>query len=123
MVLFGFVFRGWGSRVIVALFAATSLFAGIGMLKKRVAANWVAIGYFVVGLLNTLWFWLVNGSFARMQEAMQEVAGGQKLQMDLSSAPSRLLMFLPSAAAMCIVLWFLISRRNAFTDEPRIERI
>ena len=91
------------------------------MLKKRVVANSVAIGYFVFGLLNTLSFWVVPGSFARMQEAMQEVAGGQNLQVDLSSAPYRLMMLLP-AVAMGIALWFLISRRHAFTDEPRIER-
>jgi hypothetical protein len=122
MVLFGFVFRGWAGRLIAALFAGVSLFAGIGMLKKRVVANSAAIGYFVFGLLNTISFWVVPGSFARMQEAMQEVAGGQNLQVDISSAPYRLMMLLP-AAGMGIALWFLISRRHAFTDEPRIERI
>ena len=64
MVLFGFVFRGWAGRLIAALFAGISLFAGIGMLKKRVVANSVAIGYFVLGLLNTFSFWVVPGSFA-----------------------------------------------------------
>jgi hypothetical protein len=122
MVLFGFVFRGWESRLIAALLAGISLFAGIGMLKKRVVANSVAIGYFVVGLLNTVSFWVVPGSFARMQEAMQEIAGGQNLLLNFSSAPSRLMMLL-SVVAMGIALWLLISRRHAFTDGPRIERI
>jgi hypothetical protein len=122
MVFFGFVFRGWAGRLIAALFAGTSLFAGIGMLKKRAVANSVAIGYFVLGLLNTISFWVVPGSFARIQEAMQGVVGGQNVQVDLSSVPYRLMMLLP-AVAMGIALWFLISRRHAFTDEPRIERI
>jgi len=120
MVLLGFIFRGWVSRLIAALFAGISLFAGIGMLKKRLAANSVAIGYFVFGLLNTLSFWVVPGASARMQEAMQEVTGGQNLQLDLSSAPYRLMMLL-SIVGMGIALWFLISRRHAFIDEPRIE--
>jgi hypothetical protein len=116
VVVLGFVFRGFGGRIIGLLFAGVSLFGGIGMLKKQIAANSVAIGYFIFTLLNTFAFWIVPGALARMQDAMQEMMPGQAPQMDLTSAPFKLMMLLPTMVIV-IALWFLITRRQAFLQD------
>ena len=120
IVLFGFVFRGLGSRIVLLLFVAVNSIGGIGLLKKRVEALGVAIGYFVFGLVNTVSFWVVPGSLARMQDAMRELSGGQAIPMDLSSTYLQLMMLLPTIA-MVAALWLLIKARPAFGPFPPIK--
>ena len=117
VVMLGFVFRGFSGRIIALLFAGVSLFGGIGMLKKQIAANSVAIGYFIFTLLNTFSFWIVPGAFARMRDAWQEMMPfGQVPQMDVTSTPFKLMTLLPTMLIV-IALWFLITRRQAFLQD------
>src|SRR5262252_3021646 len=52
LLIFGIVLRGWAAGLALAIFAAISLSAGIGLLKKRVEAHSLAVGYSAFGILN-----------------------------------------------------------------------
>jgi len=77
LLLFGIVLRGWAAGVALALFAAVGLSTGIGLLKKRIEAHSLAVGYFAFGMLNVVSYVVVPGAFTRMQDVIRETQGSQ----------------------------------------------
>src|SRR5579883_3069666 len=118
LLLFGFIVRGYAARAVLIAWGFIGLFAGIGILKKHPAAYSFAIGYFVFGLLNSIVYWAVPGSAARMLDAMREMPGGQTMASNLVNAPFKPFIFLTSAL-MAFVVWYLIKKRRAFLEWGR----
>jgi len=118
LVLFGIVLRGWAASLALAFLAAVSLSAGIGLVKKRVEAHSLAVGYFGFGILNLVSYLVLPGSFARMQDLVRETQSSQALPV---SAMNPLLVFgmLIGVVGTSAILWFLIKARRPFIDACR----
>jgi len=118
LVLFGIVLRGWAASLALAFLAAVSLSAGIGLLKKRVEAHSLAVGYFGFGILNLIAYLVLPGSFARMLDLARETQSSQALP---ASAMHPLLVFgmIIGVVSTSAILWFLIKARRPFIDACR----
>jgi hypothetical protein len=121
LLVFGIVFRGLAASLLVALFAAVGLAAGIGMLKKRAEAYSLAIGYFGFGILNAASSIVLPGSFARMLEVIRETQGSQALPLPVNAMYSFMVVgVLIGVVATSAMLWLLISSRKPFLEACRI---
>jgi hypothetical protein len=120
LLIFGIVLRGWAAGLALALFAAISLSAGIGLLKKRVEAYSLAVGYSAFGILNVVSYLVIPGSFARMQEIMRETQGGQTSGLPTSAMnPFVVFIMLVGLAFTTAILILLIRARRPFLDACR----
>jgi MFS family permease len=115
LLIFGIVFRGWAASLLLALFAAVGLAAGIGMLKKRIEAHSLAVGYLGFGLANAASYFVVPGSFARLQEVLRETQGDQALPLTDMSRFMRFGIFVGFVSTSAILI-LLIRARKPFVD-------
>lgn len=115
LLIFGIVFRGWAASLLLALFAAIGLAAGIGMLKKRIEAHSLAVGYLGFGLANAASYIVVPGSFARLQELVREAQGNQALPLTDMSRFMTFGMFVGFVSTSAILI-LLIRARQPFVD-------
>jgi hypothetical protein len=111
LVIFGIVLRGLPASLTLALFAAVGLTAGIGMLKKRIDAHSLAVGYFGFGVLNVLSYVVVPGAFARMQEVYREAQGNQALPAAATNSIMAFAMFVGLVGCSTILLLVIRARR------------
>jgi hypothetical protein len=117
LMLFGIVLRGWAAGLALALFAAISLSAGIGLLKKRVEAHSLAVGYSAFGIVNVLSYLVVPGSFARMQDLVRETQSSQAPGLSAADMkPFMVFITLVGLAFTSAVLVLLIRARRPFLD-------
>jgi hypothetical protein len=119
LLLFGIIVRGWASSLLLALFAAVGLSAGIGMLKKRVEAHSLAVGYFGFGILNGASLLLLPGSFGRMQALLRETRGSETLPVDMKA----FMMFMAFIGLVVAgtMLSTLIRARKPFVDACQVQ--
>ena len=82
------------------------------MLRRRVEAHALAVGYFAFALLNLFFYILQPSSFQRF---MREVPGGQNLPTDSMNA-FFLIGNVFGLISTGLVLWFLITRRQRFIE-------
>jgi hypothetical protein len=115
LLIFGIVFRGWAASLLLALFAAVGLAAGIGMLKKRIEAHSLAVGYLGFGLANAASYVVVPGSLARLQELVRETQGNQALPLTDMNRFMAFGMFVGFLATSAILI-LLIRARKPFMD-------
>jgi hypothetical protein len=118
VLLFGIVVRGWAASLLRALFAAAGLSAGIGMLKKRIEAHSLAVGYLGFGMLNGASLMLLPGSFGRIQAVVRETQGNQPL-------PGNMKAFMMFAAFFGLLtsgtmVFLLIRARKPFVDACQV---
>ena len=52
----GFVVHGLAARLLYLLFVVVSVASGVGMLRRRVEAHALAVGYFVFAVLNVFFY-------------------------------------------------------------------
>ncbi len=115
LLLFGIVLRGWAAGVALALFAAVSLSAGIGLLKKRSEAHSLAVGYFAFGILNVISYVVLPGSFARMQDVIREAQPSQASGFPAGDMNSFMVFIMLFGLVFTIaVLVLLIKARRPF---------
>jgi hypothetical protein len=119
--LFGFAFNGWTAKLVLTLISASSLAAGVGMLRWRAPAHTLALALYGFFLLSTLASLILPGSVARMQDAMREFAYPQADGFPTSSQTFVWLSMLFTVIAVLVPLWFLVTRRRAFLDACRAE--
>jgi hypothetical protein len=119
VLLFGIVARGLTASLLLALFAAVGLSAGIGMLKKRIEAHSLAVGYFGLGILNVASLMLLPGSFDRMQAVLRETQGSQALPVDMKA----FMMFTSFVGGLTVgtMLFLLIRARKPFVDACQVQ--
>jgi hypothetical protein len=106
----GFIIHGLAARLLYLLFVVLSVASGVGMLRRRVEAHALAVGYFAFALLNLFFYILTPSSFVRF---MQEMPGGQNLPADTMHA-FFLMGNVFGLLSTSLVLWFLITRRQRF---------
>jgi hypothetical protein len=106
----GFIIHGLAARLLYLLFVVLSVASGVGILRRRVEAHALAVGYFAFALLNLFFYILTPSSFVRF---MQEMPGGQNLPADTMHA-FFLMGNVFGSLSTSLVLWFLITRRQRF---------
>jgi len=111
-IFLGMVIEGWGGAAIYLAFAATSLAAGIGLLKWRRWALPVAMGFYAFGFLNTALSFM-TGAFARMNELIQQRMSPVPYPA-LPSSPVLMLSLIFTVVYSLVIFWILISRRREF---------
>jgi len=119
LLLFSVVVRGWAASLLQALLAAVGLSAGIGMLKKRIEAHSLAVGYFGFGILNAASLMLLPGSFGRLQEVIRETQGSQAPPFDM-----RVVMMLATFSGALMVgamLFLLVRARKPFVEACQVQ--
>jgi hypothetical protein len=119
VLLFGIVVRGWAASLLMAVFAAVGLSAGIGMLKKRLEAHSLAVGYFGFGMLNGASLMLLPGSVGRMQAVLRETQVNQALPWDMKAFT----MFAAFVGILTVgtMLFFLLRARKPFVDACQVQ--
>jgi hypothetical protein len=121
LLIFGIVFRGLVASLLLAIFAAVGIAAGIGMLKRRAEAHSLAVGYCVFGILNVASIIVLPGSFARMQDVIRETQGSQALALPADAMYSFMVLgMLIGLVATSGMLWLLIRWRKPFVDACRL---
>jgi hypothetical protein len=118
--LFGFVFKGWTAKLVLVLLSIASLTAGVGMLRWRPQAHTLALalyGFFLLSALGSL----LPGSMARMQDAVREMAYPAPNDLPAFNQTPLWMGMLLGIIAVCVPLWFLVTRRRAFLDACRAE--
>jgi hypothetical protein len=120
VLLLGIVFRGWAAGLLLALFAAVGLSAGIGMLKKRIEAHSLAVGYFGFGIVNVAALVLLPGSFGRWQAVLREIQGNPTvLPVDMKAF--MMLTAFAGVLAVGAMLFLLIRARKPFVDACQVQ--
>jgi hypothetical protein len=111
LLIFGIVLRGLPAGLALALFAAVGVTAGIGLLKKRVEAHSLAVGYFALGVLNVLSYFVVPGALARMQDVYRETQGNQALPAASVNAIMTFGLFVGFVGCSAILLLLIRARK------------
>jgi hypothetical protein len=115
---FGVIVKGGPARLIYLLFAALSLYLGIGLLRLLPASRSVAIGFYIYGFVNSLLFCALPDREGRCQRLLME-------SLRIWHVPNTATQSAPfgwwaweglivSAAISAVAIYFLITRRFAF---------
>jgi hypothetical protein len=115
-ILFGIVFHGWMARLVLLIFGGVGLLAGVGILRWRPQAHSIAVGIYIVGLVNAISFYVIPGAFARMNEALLEMMPQPQARQVLPSDVVFRYGMLMGVLGASVCLWFLITRRKAFLE-------
>jgi len=118
VLLFGVVLRGLPGSLALAVFAAISVTAGTGMLKRRVEAHSLAVGLVGAGILNILSLILLPGSAARVHDLMAETQGTPSLSAEQLRDVTVFATIL-GAAMLGTMLFLLLRARKPFVDACR----
>lgn len=117
-LLFGLVLRGWAASLVFAVFAAASLTAGTGMLKRQVDAHTLALGLVGLGILNMLSL-MLPGSAERVQALMVETQGS--VPFPVESLREILAFAMLFGIAMLVTMFLLLLRaRKPFIEACRL---
>src|SRR5262245_60684304 len=88
------------------------LLTGIGMLRKQRWAHSLALAYFALALVNSIAL-LVPVGMTRMRTAMDQVQAGNGFSPGMTE-PFLLFGLICGFLFTGVMLWFLITRRDAF---------
>jgi hypothetical protein len=111
-VVFGMVITGWASALYLLVFGGVQLVAGYGLLRLKPFAWWLALGYFVVIIVNAAVSNLLPGSAERMQRLMDALPASLHTPGPMPFDPFRFtLYFIP---LWFVPLYFVWRNRKAF---------
>ncbi|HEY1308451.1 MAG TPA: hypothetical protein VGF24_33105 [Vicinamibacterales bacterium] len=120
--MFGMLFTGWTARLVLIPFGVVNLVAGIGMLRWRLQAHTLAVALYGFYLLSTITSVILPGSIERMQVAMQQMGYPEAPVPALSTSFIGIGMVI-SVLAVCVPLFFLITRRRAFLEACTVAEV
>jgi len=109
--LMGAGFRGWRAILFFVVMGTLDAVIGIALLRLAPWSRMAAIYFFVFKGANTLLTFVFPGSRARFEEGLKTMraARGQH-----SAPPSAVWFAVGALGVVAVVLWFLITRKEAF---------
>lgn len=118
---FGLYAHGLSARIEYLVFAAVALYLGIGLWQLVPASRLVAIGYYVIGCLNTALFYSLPGREGRYRKMFTDSFNVWHLpqphqppmQFMVGAWTGITISFIVAA----IAIYFLVSRRYAFQEQ------
>lgn len=115
-VLFGAVFTGWAAVSVYAVFAATQLMLGTGLLNLKEPARIAGIAYFCFAALNSALILTPPGLAAKMRIMQSEMPRLFPAGMPMTMPQSAWMLVLMGIAVAAVPIWFLVQRRGAFLE-------
>jgi hypothetical protein len=121
--LFVWVLTGWAATGFYLAAVALYVAIGVGLLRLKPAARLAAIGYLVFWTLNSLVFYLAPGGRERFQALLMSaqyafIPGMVEYQRQIGPpmdfAPFGILCSLLGLVMLGVMLYFLITRKQAF---------
>jgi hypothetical protein len=114
----GFFLFGRTATVVLLIWMAVQIAAAVGLLKLRNWALLTTIGLQLLGMVNVLLLVLVPANRARFQHTMDAAMGSMMPQMPqpISFAFPVWIGMIASLPIFLVILWFLITRRQAFAS-------
>ena len=121
LLFLGQMLDGWRAVPLALTMSVVQGFAGVGLLRLRPWARNLAIGFFLLGFLNFLTMAL-PGSMARMEQFNASMYA----KMGIPTMPGSLEILHISlwaavvfgAVGVAIQLWFVVTRKSAFSEPP-----
>jgi hypothetical protein len=114
----GMVLSGWRATVAILALGAVQIVAGVGLLRLRPWARTLSICYFVFGLFNGAATFLLPGAAVRLNQIIEFT----QARMNLPTPPqpsmmhvSMLVGAIVGLALALIQLWFVVTRKEAFS--------
>lgn len=112
--LLGLDFRGWKAAVFFLAMGTLDVVIGIGLLRLTPWSRVLAIYFFLFRALNTLLTLALPVSRARFEESVDVLRASR----GRPPAPWPVIWF-GTVFYLCLVLWFLITRKEAFFARPK----
>ena len=120
VLLFGFLLSGAPAVLLAVLTCAANAAAGIGLFKLKLWARNLAIGLVLFAMLNILLTVFMPGSQSRWDQAMQTIS--EKWGTPSTTPPPHIPLWLTMLSSVPVVfleLYFLITRKPAFSTQPQ----
>jgi hypothetical protein len=123
------VLTGWPAGVVNLLIGLMLLYIGVGLLKLKPAALKVGIGYFLFTTVNSAVFLFAPGGRARLTDLMERQQEMFPLlrfwqtqsAWRLDSTPFAMIGACAGFAYLAALLYFLITRKEAFESAARAQ--
>jgi hypothetical protein len=121
IMVFGTFAEGIAARVLWCIFLAVALYTGVGLLRLNPASRYVAICFYLFGIVNTVLFYFIPGREERLAQLYRksmetwrmQSPGPQQSALNAGFWGGLIGTFLFSG----IAIYFLVARRSAF--EPQ----
>jgi len=126
-ILFTAILTGWPAVLVLLVFTAVHLYIGIALLKMQPAGRLTGIGYFVLGILNFVVFYLAPGRstrVARLLEVEQSMFPWMRsAQANSPFTPEMTPFFIAIAIVITVfflvLIYFLVAAKPAFDRAAR----
>jgi hypothetical protein len=116
----GAILKGWSARLVYFAYAAIGIYLGWGLLKLQERARVLAIGWFGLAFLHSVYAVVSPTARARMRE-MEGAMGGSATQqspevaMAAGDTTGLTVAILVSTLLLIVVgVWFLVRNKSAF---------
>jgi len=123
LYLLGMYFFGRSAYVIVVVLMGVQLAAAVGLLRLKSWGLFTTIGLQCLTVVNATMLVAIPGSRRRFQQIMEGTVAAMNAHtpQQVSFVPPVWIGLLSSIPIVFVILWFLITRRKAFTGgaEPR----
>ena len=114
-VVLGKVVQGPLAQTAYFLFMIAALYTGIGLLKVQPAARILAIVLSILHVVNNLLFVLLPGLEDRLMELFARFGVPFPPEINMAALLTLIRVALvPGVAFSVVILWFLVTRKNAF---------
>lgn len=111
----GLLLTGWSASLVYFLYSAAEVYLGIGLLKLKPLSRTLAVYFFMLGVLSTVFFFLLPNREARMAALFDTMPFASQPAPDtLSSSKFWFLQVLFGTLAPLLPVWFLVSRKRAY---------
>ena len=114
----GFFFFGWGAYLAFSIWMAAQIVAAVGLLKLKNWGLFATIGLQGLAAVNAALLMLIPGHRARFQQVIETMIASMNERLP-QPAPFVYPVWIGFAMALpvtLVILWFLITRRQAFSS-------
>ncbi|HTU35842.1 MAG TPA: hypothetical protein VMF66_18720 [Candidatus Acidoferrum sp.] len=119
----GFFLFGRTAALIMVVWMAAQVIAAVGLLKLQNWARLTTIGLQLLGIINAVLMVGIPANRLRFQHIMDAATAfmNQPMAQPMSSSFPVWIGMLASLPLFVVVLWFLITRKHAFTKQAFVE--
>lgn len=111
------VVMGWQAKLLYLIYGMAGVAAGYGLLRRRIWAYWLTLGYVGFGVANAVAFYAVPGSQERLQEL---IPGMIPPEMDFATPSiSPLAGILFGLLGGGLLFYFLVTRKKRYEEACR----
>src|SRR5262249_11247213 len=118
IMIFGTFVQGPAARLVWIVFLAVGLYTGIGLWRLNPTSRYVAICFYLFGVVNTVLFWFLPGRERRLADLYAKSIEVWHLQTQAAQPNSLQTGFwagmIGTFLFSAVAIYFLVARRTAF---------